>query len=247
VVRLHWGKREEADFESLLRAIPDAALDSPRRSVVPLVDFCRSPDRAVAALARATGLGLTDAADFVFEHAVPVQKGRGKPSFTDLVILTPRTVLAIEAKYTEPEYETVRSWLRDPVEPNRAAVLEGWLGLLGRVAARPITTPEVLDLPYQLIHRAASACSPDREHRAMAYLTFGETAPHYSKHVSTLAAILGPASLSMLVLSCPITKLPSFVTLERRWDRGERKLADAVRAALIGGPPFSFGELRVEG
>ena len=35
--------------------------------------------------------------------------GRGKPSYTDLMILAPGTAIAIEGKYTEPAYESVRA------------------------------------------------------------------------------------------------------------------------------------------
>jgi hypothetical protein len=247
LLRLRWKDCESADLAELLQCVPDDALDSPRRSVVPLLDFCRAPARAASALSGATKLSLGDEAEFIFEYPVRVQKGRGKASFTDLLIHTPTTVLAIEAKYTEPEYETVRSWLREPVETNRAAVLDGWLDLLNRVAARSLTALAVHDLPYQLIHRAASACFPEGQHRALAYLVFGEAAAHYSTHMNSLAALLGPTFLSLLVLSCPVTKLPAFVALERRWDGGERKLAREVRSALLAGSLFSFGELRREG
>jgi len=247
MLRLRWKTCDSADLLGLLECVPDDALQSPRRSVVPLLDFCRSPARTASALGDATKLELADATDFVFEYPAPVRKGRGKPSFTDLMILTPTTALAIEAKYTEPEYETVRSWLRTPAEKNREAVLDGWLGLLGRVALRPLSASDVLDLPYQLIHRAASACFPERRHRALAYLVFGNAAAHYAEHVGSLAALLGSTALPLLVLSCPATELEACEALAKRWDGGERELARDVRDALLAGRLFSFGELRAQG
>ena len=48
-----------------------------------------------------------------FEHCVNVQKGVGKPSQTDLMLFVNGTCIAVEAKYTEPRYDTVKKWKED--------------------------------------------------------------------------------------------------------------------------------------
>ncbi len=125
MIQLSWGERPVDNYLALLNGVPENELDSPRRSVVPLVDFWRTPEKRVHELGELIGLPLHPPAKLVFEYAVEVQSGRGKASFTDLMILTGDTAVAIEAKYTEPEYENVRAWLRDPVEDNRTKVLNG--------------------------------------------------------------------------------------------------------------------------
>jgi hypothetical protein len=243
VVQLFWNKERVESFNGLLQRVPNDVLNSPRRSVVPLLDFSRDPANALARIGSVTHLDLAPATDMIFEHAVPVQRGRGKASFTDLLILSPKAAVAVEAKYTEPEYETVKSWLGES-KPNREDVLSGWLSLLERVSNRPLRATDVAELPYQLVHRAASVCHCPHQKRVMLYLVFGEPAAHYAKHIASLAALIGPG-LSLLVANCPVAALDRFRELEQRWARGERELGPDVRAALVAAPLFSFGDLSV--
>ena len=244
VARLYWETAPASDFDSLVKLVPDESLNSPRRSVVPLLDFCRVRNEALARLDAVVNPNLGDATDMIFEHAVPVQQGRGKPSFTDLLILTPVAVVAVEAKYTEPEYESVKSWLGEG-QPNRHDVLQGWLNLLANALGRPIAEAEVQNLPYQLIHRAASACHIERSERAMIYLVFESAAPHYATHIDALATILRNC-VSLSVVSCPVVKSKAYEELEQRWDAGERRMAPTVRSALMAAPLFTFGRLNNE-
>jgi hypothetical protein len=153
-------------------ALHDADLDSPRRSTVPLVAYWRDPLARFTQLLPQLGLHAAEPPKFSFEHRVSVAAGRGKPSYTDLMIVAPQVVIAIEAKYTEPAYETVKAWLREPRDQNRCTVLAGWLGLIDKVTAVSLTIDSVLDLPYQLVHRAASACFSLATHRAVLYQVF---------------------------------------------------------------------------
>ena len=89
---------------------------------------------------------------------------RGKASMTDLMILSTDSAIAIEAKWTECEsrYETIEEWENSGDTENHAKVLECWRsyindylndkGCNSRIAEVP------KDIPYQLLHRVASAC-----------------------------------------------------------------------------------------
>lgn len=243
--QLAWGDNPAKTFRELVRLMPKSALDSPRRSVVPLVDYWRQPDPRISHLSEVLGVQIGSSAKLVFEYAVAVQKGRGKPSFTDLMILDADSAVAIEAKYTEPEYEKVRSWLREPVKPNRSDVLDGWLALINRTAACLLRRELVLDIPYQLIHRTASACFPGRRRTALVYFVFANNPPrHYLSHLQRLDDLLGnPSGISLHLVACPLTPLPAAADLTARWDNGERLLGDSVRSELLRAPLFSFGEL----
>src|SRR5690348_8836983 len=98
--------------DGLIGALPTGALASPRRSTVPLLDYWRSPEARIVDLYRRVGiLEPPVEARLHFEYAVPVRAGRGKPSFTDLMIVSTGAAVAIEAKFTEPRYESVGAWL----------------------------------------------------------------------------------------------------------------------------------------
>lgn len=105
----------------------------------------------------------------------------------------------------------------------------------------------VLDLPYQLIHRAASACGSTRDTKALVYLIFGpEPEEHYVEDLRALDGILGyPEALSMHVLHVPFTASDRFALLTRRWDNGKRHLGEEVREALLEGGLFGFETPRV--
>ena len=120
----------------------------------------------------------------------------------------------------------------------------GWLNQIGTSTSRLLDVTQVLDLPYQLIHRTASACSVQRPTRSVVYQVFGSGPVDY--YVNSLAELWRLLSASPLlafhVLACPLEKLPAYVGLEERWRRRDPAIASAVRSALLAGPRFSFGE-----
>lgn len=247
MVQMYWGSTKAADHLALLNIIPPKELDSPRRSVVPLADFWRTPGERLHELGELIGVQLEAPAELIFEYAVPVQNGKGKASFTDLMILTHNTAVAVEAKYTEPEYESVRSWLGDQTEGNRVDVLNGWLDLINQKTGSTLRSEHVAELPYQLIHRTASACYPKVAKAALVYLVFHEAAPeHYAAHLSALSALLPDRSaLSLHLISCAAKGREAHAAQVSKWDAGERTLNEGVRVALCAGPLFEFGSASV--
>jgi hypothetical protein len=159
------------------------------------------------------------------------------------MILAPSVAIAIEAKYTEPAYEKVNTWLREPRDHNRCDVLGGWLDMLNTATGARLTIDLVLQLPYQLIHRAASACFPPAAHRAVLYQIFDLThRDHYLDELRGLRALVAPPSLKLGILATPTAPSEVYAGLLARWDAGERKMADDVRSALLCGETFMFGE-----
>ena len=245
MISLTWEGGQVSSFDDMVARMPDSVLASPRRSTIPLVDLCRVPDRAAELFAGIVGIPARWPCELAFEYEVPVQRGVGKPSCTDLMVLMPDAAVAVEAKRTEPEYESVRGWLAAGGS-NRGEVLAGWLGLLSASGTRPVAQADVLDLPYQLIHRCASAAQLDRPQRAVVYLVFGEqVAAHYEQHMRALQQVVGTrADLKLVVASCRMEPSDIVLKLEARWDAGERELAKDVRAGLLRGPLFSFAKPR---
>jgi hypothetical protein len=230
-------------WAAIVAALDDADLDSPRRSTVPLVAYWRDPIARLTWLRERLGFPSVSRASVSFEHPVRPRLGRGKPSYTDLMILAPATVIAIEGKYTEPTYETVRAWLREPRDQNRCEVLRGWLDMLDKATGAALATDVVLHLPYQLVHRAASACFSDAVQRAVIYQVFDVTQrERYLDELRHLRALVKTPALKLAVLSTPATPTERYSPLLARWDAGERKMAREVRAALLDGQAFTFAE-----
>jgi hypothetical protein len=124
-------------------------------------------------------------------------------------------------------------------------VLDGWLGLIGRVVGGPIDADSVRNLPYQLIHRTASVCSVDAQRRHVVYQVFGETPPppYYAEQLRRLAAVLGAGHrIGLAVLKCAFRPSEIYRQIVASWDSGDRDLGDRLRAALIAGPILDFDE-----
>lgn len=231
-------------FEELVNRLGPDAVASPRRSTVPLVDYWRVPEQRLRDLWETLRVPQPIDTDLHFEHEVPVQRGRGKSSFTDLMILADDVSVAIEAKFTEPRYESVASWLGAEPTTNRVDVLEGWLCAIEAAAETSIPRDAVRDLPYQLIHRTASVCCAERRKRLVVYQVFGDSPPdYYAEDLGRFAAaIAAPDRITFLVLGCAFRSTEAYAQLEARWNAGERSLSDDVRAALLEGPLLEFRE-----
>jgi hypothetical protein len=240
------GDKCKADFAELVCSYSHTELASPRRSTVPLLAFWAKAESRFGELAAYLGLDPSDPVEFCFEFPVPVQQGRGKASFTDLMIKSSSFAVSIEAKYTEPAYETVNEWVARPGKANREAVLGGWLCLIEKATGVRLGAAQVAEHPYQLIHRTASACYPPVKRRWVIYQLFPEPVPRrYLEHLSGLQRMLSSQDgLSFGVLLSPLKKSPEYSKIEARWERGERDLSTEVRAGLLSGTLLGFGDLQ---
>jgi hypothetical protein len=225
-------------FEQLLKCYAVGHSASPRRSTVPLLAYWQRPEQRAEELSGVLGFALSDQIDMDFEHEVPPQRGKGEPSHTDLMVTSGGVSVAIEAKSTEGRYEEVATWL-DPATANKTQVLAGWLDLIYGCATTNLEAVDVMDLPYQLIHRAASACHPQVESRWLVYQLLGVSAQEqatYLRDLEALAALMGAGSrLTICVAECSIERSERQIKLERLRDSDERDLGEGLLAGLGAG------------
>jgi hypothetical protein len=182
------------------------------------------------------------------EFQVRSPQGKGNPSHTDLMMLTREHAVAVEAKWTEPRYQTVSKWLSSQ---NRREVLDGWLSLIRPFALKPLTSDDVASAVYQMVHRAASACRGGRVPK-LVYLQFTPL-PDGGAQKSTLiedlaclhAAIGAPAGFPFWLVEVSLEQTDAFETL-RLLPKGSASTANAVIEALRNGPLFRFCGFRVQ-
>ena len=171
----HYGNPEKADSWEYAASIfaTHESVNSAKTSSLPLVQFWKNKGkscgftRCVNKFLNECGLSAIGSEEpcFCFEYSVPVNNergARGKASMTDLMILTNQHAIAIEAKWTECEsvYEPIGKWKDSGVAENHDKVLNGWEGYInnylnGHLCGKITVTD---DMPYQLLHRVASAC-----------------------------------------------------------------------------------------
>jgi hypothetical protein len=104
-VKLHFNKRFLTDLDALIKKYPEREFESPYRSTVPLLSLMKHGGDTWAAILGE--LGMSGQADLHVEFTVSSPKGRGKASHTDLMLRDADRVQAVEAKWGEPQYETV--------------------------------------------------------------------------------------------------------------------------------------------
>jgi hypothetical protein len=198
-------------------------------------------------------LHMNTNSDLHLEFTVDPLKGRGIASHTDLMVRWQADTLALEAKWTEPRYETVAEWTRRGRTPgNRECVLRGWLDLLQPHAARVLNLDDFSGAVYQMVHRAASACY-NAEHPRLAYLHFipdpsgqGATSAQYQSDLEHLQDLLGnPARFNFHLIEVEIRPTAAFERI-KSLPKVSAKTAYTVRAALENGPLFEFTDFRLQ-
>jgi hypothetical protein len=231
----------------LISRFSDSALASPFRSTVPLLALAKDDWTTFEKLSSLCN--MVGGFSVAFERRVPSPQGEGRPSHTDVMVLLDRRALAIEAKWTEPRYETVAARLsrQDSNGRDSKEFVGGWLELLQRHATKTLRLDNFSGCVYQVVHRAASACGVDRA-PSLAYLHFvpatkgAATSAQYLNDLSQVHALLGsPADFPFFLIELPMQRTRAFEAIEHL-KKGDAETGRVVRSALLESALFSFGE-----
>jgi hypothetical protein len=168
-MRLHADRLPVASGALAIAKYPEREFASPFRSTVPLVSLLLNGSGVWDEILTALDLERNET-NAHLEYRVDTQAGTGKPSQTDVMLISGDRAIAVEAKWTEPEYDSVDTWLKAGGD-NRASVLEGWLGPMAPHCGGELGIDSVRQVTYQTVHRAASACVAGRK-PGIAYLVF---------------------------------------------------------------------------
>ena len=243
------GKQKWQNVVSIFAAHND--LKSEKTSTLPLVQFWR--ERGLKK--RLKGIdplrSIWRDAQLCFECAVPPKEGSGKASMTDLMIIGKGAVIAIEAKYKEcaGHYKTIQKWNKERSE-NKSKVLKGWQKYISAVVKGwdidIENNPEIAQrVPYQLIHRIASACkvANDKAVKPMVvYQLFYDndteaSMNRFAKRLHSAFANLGlTGKIPFRVIATPVTQVPT------RPPKG--KLNDLF-LEMLNGEVYAFGKSRI--
>ena len=234
MVKLYSFGQKIENFQELVGSFPAKEFDSPKRSTVLLLDYWRLFENRLSEFCEFFGEEPTSDSILHFEYRVPVQSGKGTASHTDLMISTDDVVFGIEAKYMEPPYEDVATWLGSSAQPNREAVLGGWLGLIESGTGYLLTLDQISGLAYQLIHRTASTFNVTASHRYVVYQVFDPSKHNYYKEqLGVMRKLLhGCEEISFGLFICPFTANREYSQILTDWEKGIRKMSTNVIGAL---------------
>ena len=249
--QLYYDKDPIKDISEALLLYPKREFYSPTRSTVPLLSLLKDGNRAFDKVLRE--LKMDVGSDLHLEYTVKSPMGKGKASYTDLMVRETRKTLAIEAKWTEPRYETVAKWRKKGKSPeNKERVLKGWLQLIQPHAQRNLDLNDFSDAVYQMVHRAASACFNSEQPR-LAYLHFipdpsgkGATSKQYQSDLEHLRLLLGnPSDFQFYLVDLEIRPTEVFERI-KDLPKGSAKTAIAVRNAFDDGALFEFANCHLQ-
>ena len=245
-MNLHY---DRTPCNTIAAAIPmcgEREFQSPTRSTLPLLSWLKHEQPMVSSLLR--DMGMPADCNLHLEYKVKPPKGSGKASHTDLMVISDESSLAVEAKWTEPRYETVGEWLEKGSDPlNRRDVLTGWLGLLQKYAQHTLHLTDFSDAVYQIVHRAASAYAAGSDPK-MAYLVFKPSPDPRTASIQQIQAdlkhlwdLLGnPRTFPFYLIELRLSPTASFDTIASL-PKGHKATTRQVSAALFGSDRlFSF-------
>ena len=151
----------------VLDILSNTKVNSYKTSSIPFTEFWLSKNRKVntEVIHKIDSDIDLESADKCFEFPVYAtnEDGRniGRPSMTDLMIITEKYNIAIEGKFTENLYETIKEWKAEASENSeKLNVLNSWYRYIEGYCDIDEKDIEKIEenVVYQFLHRTASAC-----------------------------------------------------------------------------------------
>lgn len=153
------------DEKLVLDILSQSEVKSFKTSSIPLTEFWLSRNAKLSKklLDKIDPIIDFDSAVKCFEYPVYATKNGkkiGRPSMTDLMILTDKYSIAIEGKFTEDLYETICKWLPKSGKSEKPNVLQSWYEYIESYCDYKSGDMEKIEntVVYQFLHRTASAC-----------------------------------------------------------------------------------------
>jgi len=178
-------------YEKVLDSLSTTEVHSYKTSSIPLTEFWM-PKNSSLSLKIIASIGINkdeyDNAQKIFEYPVfPIKENIsiGKPSMTDLMICSKAKLIAVEGKFTEDLYDTIKKWLEGSSKTSKKAeVLKGWYSYIQKycISSKWGDKERINEkVVYQFLHRTASACSDCSKKPVVLYQLFYDAFDESSK------------------------------------------------------------------
>ncbi len=168
---LFYGKPSDNDYESIIDMFSGSKINSVRTSSLPLLAFWKNTEERLGELLKFLKI-ISKQNLLCFEYPTS-SGGKGKSSMTDLMILSNNNKIAIEAKFTEvnEKHKTIVDWLITGNKENKKDVLSRWINIIAPFS-KGISNEHLNSIPYQFLHRTASACKDNSNKAYVVYQIF---------------------------------------------------------------------------
>ena len=255
-------------YSEVLAELRRTRVSSCKTSSIPLADFWRPENLEKIQELFAPHLPGFDPASALKFFEFPTEAVRdgkpiGSPSMTDIMVIAPGIQMAVEGKFTEyvkGREQTIGEWLEAKMakevdghwtpasrEAHLRNVLRAWFGYIRQAGCTGLADDdaffaECMDVSYQFLHRAASACcKADIANGAVPVLVyqlfFDANSPvHIAKmeqfkaDLRRWAGTLKLRNMKFLIVSVPITNAAD---VERRFQGVRGRVFDAIRDEAV--------------
>lgn len=214
--------------QELINCYSKNEFSSPFRSTIPLIElFFENTDVLQQVIHNVNDYEL------IFEKKTKIKESR-RASFSDLCFQNNTSFFCIEAKRTEPKYETVRKFIEK--DNRHEAVVNGWLRIINKKCKTNIILNDVYDKTYQMIHRFASACDvEDNIKTEMLYFCFDINEKKKTYYFSELMKIwhISKERVPIKLVIFKIKSTKSFINIEKKWtEEKQRNLSSEIKNAM---------------
>jgi hypothetical protein len=181
-----------------------------------------------------------------FEHQVSPFGGQGKASHTDIMVIWDKAAVAVEAKFTEGQYELVDTWLGDNPTQNRRDVLNGWVQAISSITGKRPDGNSLRQMTYQALHRIASVQDKHGRRKAVIYLVFRQdnrAKDYYCTMLSRIAKGFGiEGHIDFAVLSVQVTPSDEYQHLITAWKQTRQYDQQFLKRLLLTRRLMQFGD-----
>jgi hypothetical protein len=182
-----WGNPKKSDYNLILDYYSGTKINSIKTSSVPLAQYWKKPEKALNILSKYLNIPIENP-DIYFEY--PTKSfDKNRSSMSDIMIISDRIKIAVEAKYTEykkMKYQTIKDWKKEGDFNNREQVINHWMKMITPFCE--IESSFIDEIPYQFFHRTASVCNGKPENSVVVYQLFwdNETLKYLASFISDL-------------------------------------------------------------
>jgi hypothetical protein len=130
-------------------------------SIIPTIDYWKNLDNRILTEF------MLDNCEICFEYPVASIKN-GTSSYTDVMLISSHTVVAIESKWKEK----IGNYCKDHKAKRKDEVQKHWISIISNYLNKELAIEKFKDIEYQLLHRVASACSLGKQNCKVVYQIF---------------------------------------------------------------------------
>lgn len=188
-INLTWGNPEK-NYNFILDAYSRTKINSNKTSSIPLAQYWKKYKENISLLKKELNLEGSDF-NLFFEYSTPSYRNNNS-SMSDIMIITEKEKIAVEAKFLEikQEYQSIKNWFKEAKNEdskiNRKNVLNHWNEILALFVNNKALIGS--SIPYQLLHRTASACYENDNKAIVLYEVFydSETKSHVDRFIQII-------------------------------------------------------------